>query len=36
MPFVVEEVKLFSQYVAIFTVFIMNIASNHRDKDGII
>jgi hypothetical protein len=36
VPFVVEEVQFFSQCVAIFTVFIMNIASNHSNKGGII
>jgi hypothetical protein len=35
VPFVVE-VQLFSRCVAIFTVFITNIASNHSDKVGII
>jgi len=33
--FVVEEVQ-FYQHVTIFTVFIMNIASSHSDKGGII
>jgi len=36
MPFIVEEVQLFFQFVAVFSVFIMNIASNHSDKGGII
>ena len=36
LTFVVEEVTLFSWYVSIFTLFIMNIASNHSDKGGII